>query len=278
MSIETANFVALDFETANEDLSSICQVGIVIFQRGQPVESQVILVDPEDHFSPINVAIHGITEVAALGAAIFPDIYDRLLYYLSGRVVVSHTTFDQAALRQAVLKYGLPVTDCRWLDTTRVVRRQWPQFASAGYGLANITREFGIEIRCHDAAEDARGTGLILVRATNESGLGLDDWLIKAYRPISDGRVAKDGEPDGPLYGGIAVFTGALSMSRREATEIAARLGLKVDDDVTKHTTLLVVGYQNMKKLAPGATKSTKLRIPAAITYQRQSMETVIFP
>jgi DNA polymerase-3 subunit epsilon len=30
------NFVALDVETANPDFASICQVGVVAFQNGNP--------------------------------------------------------------------------------------------------------------------------------------------------------------------------------------------------------------------------------------------------
>lgn len=258
MSIETANFVALDFETANADLSSICQVGIVVFSHGKPVDSLSMLVDPEDYFSDINISIHGIDQNSVYKAEIFPNIYSKMMNYLHGRVVVSHSPFDRAALRQAEAKYGIPASDCRWLDTTRVVRRHWPRYARSGYGLANLAEEFGIEFRHHDAAEDARGTGLILSLAVQESAISLDEWLIKAHKPLSEVIPASDSQPDGPLHGDVVVFTGALSIPRREAAVMASKLGLRVDDGVTNHTTLLVVGDQDIRQLAPGKTKSSK--------------------
>jgi DNA polymerase-3 subunit epsilon len=48
-----------------------------------------------------------------------------------------------------------------------------------------------------------------------------------------------------------------LSISRSEAAEIAAAAGCCVEDGVTKHTTMLVVGDQDLRVLA-GHEKSSK--------------------
>ena len=162
------NFVALDFETANADLSSICQVGLVSFRGGEVAETFSTLVDPDDYFDPINISIHGIDEDRVRGAPRFREIYSQLSERVSGAVVVCHTLFDRAAMRQASAKYQLADVVCEWLDTTRVVRRTWSQYARSGYGLGNLAREFGISFNHHDAAEDARATGLILLKAMRE--------------------------------------------------------------------------------------------------------------
>jgi DNA polymerase-3 subunit epsilon len=54
------DFIALDVETANPDLSSICQIGLVEFRNGQIINSWEWLVDPQDYFDEMNVFIHGI--------------------------------------------------------------------------------------------------------------------------------------------------------------------------------------------------------------------------
>ena len=56
------DFVAIDVETANADMASICQIGIAKFADGELVEEWSSLVNPEDYFNFINVGIHGITE------------------------------------------------------------------------------------------------------------------------------------------------------------------------------------------------------------------------
>jgi DNA polymerase-3 subunit epsilon len=253
------DFLALDFETANADLSSICQVGLVVFRDGKIANTYATLVDPDDYFDPVNVSIHGINEDRVHGAPRFQDIYPQLSSHINDAVVVCHTLFDRAAMHQASAKHRLADVSCRWLDTTRVVRRAWSQYARAGYGLGNLTREFGITFSHHDAAEDARATGLILLKAIQETGLSLEDWITRCHQPLTpQGRITREGNPDGPLAGEIAVFTGALSMPRREAADLAARAGCEVDGGVTKDTTLLIVGDQDVTRLAPGESKSSK--------------------
>ena len=42
------DFVAVDVETANADIASICQIGVVAFENGRVKESWQTLVNPED--------------------------------------------------------------------------------------------------------------------------------------------------------------------------------------------------------------------------------------
>jgi DNA polymerase-3 subunit epsilon len=71
--------------------------------------------------------------------------------------------------------------------------------------------------------------------------------------------IRRDGDGDGPLVGESIVFTGALQMPRREAADLAHEAGAAVESGVTKHTTMLVVGDQDIDKLA-GHDKSGKHR------------------
>lgn len=253
------DFLALDFETANAKLSSICQIGLVKFRNGEPTETFSTLVDPEDFFDQMNVAIHGIDESRVIGAPKFPEVYRELSEWISGSIVACHTLFDRAAMRQTSERYGLGETECIWLDTTRVVRRVWPQYAHSGYGLANLAKDFRIEFLHHDATEDARATGLILSKALREGGKSLEEWLTRSLTPLSPYEgMARTSNPDGPLVGETVVFTGALSIPRKRAADLAAHLGCEVAASVSRHTTLLVVGDQDVTKLNPGQTKSTK--------------------
>lgn len=255
------DFVALDVETANADLSSICQIGIATFRNGELAESYVSLVDPDDYFDPINSSIHGLTQASVRGAPSFSDLHPEVCRRVSGGVVVCHSLFDRTAIGRASERHHLPGVECRWLDTMRVARRTWSQYSQSGYGLGNLARDFGIDFKHHDAAEDARATGLILVRALTETGMSIEDWLVRASRPLNPeagGRIEREGNADGALYGEVAVFTGALSMPRREAADLAAAAGCAVDGGVTKDTTLLIVGDQDVTKLAPGQAKSSK--------------------
>ncbi len=258
------DFVAIDVETANSDLASICQVGIVGFENGRVKESWQSLIDPEDYFDEMNVAIHGIDEDTVRGAPTFPQVFDAVSPWLCGRIVACHTPFDLASVARALERYGLGRMECTWLDTARVVRRCWAECSERGYGLENVAGMLGIEYRPHDAHEDARVAGEILVQAVRKTGLTVVEWLDRVRKPIDPSRplsshVAMAGNPDGELYGNVVVFTGALSIPRVEAAQAAARAGCEVADSVNKHTTLLVVGDQDVGRLA-GHEKSSKHR------------------
>lgn len=256
-----STFIAVDVETANPDRSSICQVGAVRVEDGTIAQAWSTLVDPETYFDAWNVEIHGITESMVRGQPRFPDAVARLRDLVGSRVVASHTAFDRVAIERAHDRYRLEAPAWTWLDTARVTRRAWPQFAETGYGLASVAAHCGVEFRHHDAGEDAKAAALVLLRAIAESGLDVSGWLTRVGEPIDPQkvRVAQEGDPDGPLAGEVVVFTGALSMRRAEAAKYAARLGCEVRDSVSEKITMLVVGQQDLERLG-GYTKSSKQR------------------
>lgn len=260
--VSPVKFVVIDVETANSDLSSICQVGIASFFDGILRSSWESLVNPEDDFDPINISIHGIDEEKVRFSPNWGVVYSKVSLLLQGNIVVSHTAFDRVALARACEKTKLINCDCQWLDSAKVVRRAWPMFSQCGYGLANVALHFGIHYKEHDALEDARCTGEILLRAIADTGLDIEKWLERVNHPIDPSLalpIVRRGSPDGPLFGEVLVFTGTLSMSRSQAADAASVVGCEVDARVTKKTTLLVVGDQDVRKLA-GHEKSAKHR------------------
>lgn len=262
-------FVALDVETANPDMSSICQIGIVHFEDGKIIDSWSTLVDPKDYFDGMNVSIHGIDEDDVKGAPDYQEASAELHRRIGGQTCAIHTAFDRSAIHRASAKYQLSPPQCYWLNTASVARRAWPEVASKGYGLSALSIKFGIEFTHHNAVEDARAAGLILIRAMTDAGLDLEAWIDRVKRPINPhirlrDSVAKDGNPEGSLFGELVVFTGALAIPRREAAEMAAKTGCEVADNVSKRTTLLVVGDQDIRALN-GHEKSGKHRKAEAL-------------
>lgn len=254
-------FVAVDLETANPRMSSICQAGVVVFENGSEVAAEVTLIDPQEYFDPYNVAIHGIDESRVVGAKTFCEVHAWIMGLTKHEIVICHTPFDRVALAQACGLYKLEPLTCKWLDTARVARRAWPKYAACGYGLSNLARDFGIEFQHHNALDDARTAGLILLRAIQEIGLDLDGWMHRVRFPLSGEShsvsIRREGQPEGPLTGQVIVFTGSLEVPRREAADMAHAAGCGVEAGVTRHTTLLVVGDQDVARLG-GKTKSAK--------------------
>jgi len=256
-------FTAIDVETANPDMASVCQIGIVSFAAGAISQEWKTYVDPEDFFDELNISIHGIDESVVKGAPTFREAADQINSFLYGKIVVTHTHFDRVSVHQAASKCKVSPPNCTWLDSARVARRAWCELANRGYGLASVCQRIGYSFKHHDALEDAKAATHIMLAAMTESGLDIDGWLKRVRQPLdlskSSERITRDGNPAGELYGEVLVFTGALQIVRREAADMAASIGCEVDDNVTRNTTLLVVGDQDVRHLA-GHSKSSKHR------------------
>lgn len=256
-------FVAIDVETSNSDMASICQVGIVCYEDGVITNEWSSLINPQDYFASINVGIHGITMRDVEDAPIFSDVYETISNLISNTVCVSHTHFDRVSLDKVIRKYKLNLIETNWLDSARVARRAWEECAWKGYGLAKVCKLIGFDFKHHDALEDAKACGAVIIAASEKTELDLKGWLTRVGQPVdlstlnSSSRVTRDGNSEGELYGQILVFTGALDIPRKIAADMASSIGCAVGSSVTKKTNYLVVGDQDVTKLA-GKEKSSK--------------------
>lgn len=253
-------FNAIDVETANADRASICQIGVVHVRNGAIVDQWSSLINPNTWFDGLNVMIHRITEDDVRNSPSFSDVRGELNSRLNGSVLVSHTPFDRVALERASKGLGLETFQVTWLDSARIVRRAWPdQYGKSGYGLENVAADLEIEFNHHDALEDAKTAAEIVLRACSATDTTVADWLNLVDQPIFPSAPRPEANPDGPLYGETILFTGALSMARSKASELAAQAGCKVVNTASKRVSMLVVGTQDGSKLN-GYDKSTKHR------------------
>lgn len=228
------DFVSVDVETACSRVSSICQIGIVGFRDGKIVFEYETLIDPRDHFSSFNIRVHGITSDHVIGKPCFGDLHDTIAAHLGGRITVAHSYFDKGALSAACRVHARDAIDAAWLDSVRVAKRVWPELPS--HRLNVVSRHLGIRLKHHDALSDARAAGLIVVRACEETGISLRDWLTPAR---TSARAAPVAAATGPLAGQRIAILG----ERRDgplAHRIAA-LGGRVVASVGKTTTMLAV-------------------------------------
>ena len=277
------SFLAIDVETANADYSSICQIGIAEFENGKVIDTWSTLVNPESYFDSFNVSIHGITPSMVENSSTFDTLYEELSLKLKDKIVVHHMPFDRTALNRVCDEYRLDTIKTNWLDSAKIVRRTWEEFAYSGYGLKNVANYLNIEFKHHDALQDAIAAGLIVAEACKLKNLGIDEWLNRITKPISSihsgeigsTSIKQSGNPEGSLYGEKIVFTGALSIPRIEAAGYASKIGCNVLDSVTKKTTILVVGTQDSSKLA-GYEKSSKHRKAESLIEKGNSIKILI--
>ncbi len=257
-------FVAIDVETANPDMASICQIGIAIYKDSKLIYTWDSLINPQDYFDDINVSIHGINEHAVTNAPTLPQVAHLLKNHLNNKICVCHTHFDRVSMTKAYSKHHIDNISITWLDTAKIARRTWKDVAQRGYGLANLCHKIDYNFTHHNALEDAKAAANILFAAIEKSGIKIEGWIERTNQPIDNtykshsSAINKEGNPEGNLYGETVVFTGILQLSRKDAAIAAAKAGCVVRSSVTKNTTLLVAGVPNFSRIKNKSSKHAK--------------------
>jgi DNA polymerase-3 subunit epsilon len=253
-------FIALDVETACSDAGSICQIGLACVQPDNQIQTFSMLVNPGTRFDAFNIQLHGIGPDHVADAPRFPDALSALLPLLTTHHLVQHSNFDKQAMNAACGFCGIDAPDLHWSDSVQIARRAWPELkGNGGHGLANLKRTLNLQFHHHDAGEDARAAALVVLHAELHLRLPFEELIKPATRKSYSAAITMDGDPKGALAGSVVVFTSALGMSRNEAAALAACVGMSVKPSVTRETTHLVVGDQDLSVLA-GHTKSSKHR------------------
>lgn len=142
------DFAAIDFETANNQRSSVCSVGIVIVRNGEIVESFYSLIKPEPEYYNYHCSqVHGLCCEDTEDAPIFPEVWKQIETLIEGLPLVAHNKpFDQSCLKAVFRVYQMDYPDYEFLDTLCISRRKLPELpnhqlhtvaAACGYNLEN---------------------------------------------------------------------------------------------------------------------------------------------
>lgn len=287
------NFIAIDFETANDKRSSPCSVGLARVVDGKLTQPLEILIKPQGNcFCGFNISLHGITPELVRHQPEFPGVWQRMLDQLQGRLVVAHNAaFDMSVLRATLSLYELPWPDLEYVCSLKLAQAAMPDLNQ--HGLSSVCDYLGIDLQHHRAASDAAGSAYIAlhVMEMTESGdlrtaaekLGVSIGRIApgSYTPCSrrlSSRSFKIPDNDvlgveicstvqGRLVGKRVAFTGTLmSMQRNIAAGIVHAAGGEWQKSVTRETDLLVVGaYPSGAKLATAASRMDRYGKPALV-------------
>ena len=139
--------VAIDFETANEQRSSPCSIGLAWINDGviESVEHHYIR-PPGMRFASFNIAFHGIGPEQVEDAEEFPAVLAAIAPRLEGRTVLAHNAaFDVSVIRNTCDHYGLTYPEFDYLCTVKLAQISWPDFAS--HKLNNVCAELGVASR-----------------------------------------------------------------------------------------------------------------------------------
>ena len=115
------NFAAIDFETANEQRTSVCSVGVVIVRDGEIVDNYYSLIRPEpEYYSYWNTRVHGLTLADTAEAPVFPVVWQEIAPLIEGLPLVAHNKgFDESCLKAVFKTYCLDYPDYEFHCTTQ---------------------------------------------------------------------------------------------------------------------------------------------------------------
>lgn len=159
------DFAAIDFETANEQLSSICSVGIVIVRNGKINDRFYSLVQPEpNYYNYGNSMVHGLAYKDTKNERVFSDVWQQVDPLIGNLPFVAHNKgFDESCLKAAFRTYRMDYPDYIFYCTLAASRRQLKYLPN--HQLHTVAEDCGyILTNHHDALADAEACAEIALQ------------------------------------------------------------------------------------------------------------------
>ena len=159
------DFVAIDFETANNYRSSVCSVGIVVVKGGVVVDRIYELIKPEpNYYNYMNTQVHGLTSDDTDSAPVFPDVWQAIALKIEGLPLVAHNSpFDSGCLRAAYRTYCMDYPDYEFYCTLKAARKKFRNIPN--HRLSTVAQHCGYNLtNHHHALADAEACAVIALQ------------------------------------------------------------------------------------------------------------------
>ena len=146
------DFAAIDFETANNERTSVCSIGVIIVRNGEIVDSFYSLIQPEpNYYNYWCTQVHGLKEEDTEDAPIFPEVWKQIAPLIEGLPLVSHNkAFDESCLRAAFRCYQMDYPEYSFLCTLTASRKVFPYLEN--HQLHTVAQECGYVLENHHYA------------------------------------------------------------------------------------------------------------------------------
>lgn len=278
------DFIAIDFETANSNRNSPCEIGIVKVENFEITEKKSFLIRPkENYFDWMNTQIHGIDEGTVENEPEFDVIYSKIKNDFEKYPILAHNaSFDISVLRHTLDLYELPYPKTKYTCTYQMSKASLKGCLS--YRLDAISKFLNIKLEHHRALSDANACAEIAIKLFKDNSISdfnqiKDVFRIRTgeltnggYKPslkihknkagykISDLKFEEKFQSENPFFEKYVVFTGTLSsMPRKEAQIKVLEIGGKCSGGINNSTNFLIIGDQDYNRYGEGF-KSSKLK------------------
>lgn len=265
-------FVAIDFETANNRGDSICSIGMSRFSNGKEIDRFYRLINPVQSFSSANIRVHGIYPEDVLAEKRFDELYPEIRDFVGNVPLVAHfAQFDVNCLQSTIETYRLPKMDNDYFCSCVMAKKLLTLKSNS---LVNVLDYYGLSIENHhNAMDDASACGQVASKLLRPYDYEISGFLEEhqyqmgqlfshRFGPIK--RTAKTAahkasalkprtdafDPSHPFYKQHVCFTGRLSQfKRQDAAQLVVDAGGYFDTNLAYETTYLVVSNGDWAKI-----------------------------
>ena len=223
---EHVDFVAIDFETASGNPNSACSVGLAFVVGLEVVATTHRLIKPPGNkYEWGNVRVHGIRPRDTVNAPDFLTVWQELHPMLVGKALIAHNArFDMSVIKASLAAYGdsyvQQYADFKYVDSIAMAR-----------DLVLPTPRPKVPKTTQPRRTHAVGPGPALAQNRH-------------IKPRDIQPQVSTFDTSHPLYQKSLVFTGELSIDRKEAMQRAVNVGAVLRSSVSRRTDFLVVGHQ----------------------------------
>lgn len=120
------DYIAIDFETANNSRISACAVGLVFVKDNKIVHSFKELIKPpsSETFLSTHTRIHNIRSIDVKNAKNFKELWDEQLskYLLTNLIICHNTSMDISIMSQLATYYNIDGFDIEYIDTMVIAK------------------------------------------------------------------------------------------------------------------------------------------------------------
>lgn len=164
--LESLKFCVIDLETTggNPDTEKIIEIGMVKIENRKISEERSFLINPQKEIPDFVQKLTGIRKADVEHSPKIEEVIDEIVTFIGDSILVAHnTSFDIPFLNGVLRKLQRPTLDNKVICTNIMTKYMIPDIMSSN--LNYMSTIFGIpHSQAHRAIEDARATGLLLLK------------------------------------------------------------------------------------------------------------------
>lgn len=171
------DFIAIDFETANDARTSACSLGIAIFRDNKLVDTKSYYIKPYPYrFKESFIEIHHITKEQVADCPTFGELWNEISYLFDNEpTIVAHfAQFDIDVLINSLTHYNIPIPNFNTICSVKVAKSMLPELDN--HKLNTVSNYLNIELDHHEAVSDALACGAIICNFANNDSITLDEY------------------------------------------------------------------------------------------------------